>query len=238
MKGNYVSAVFGFVMLILPVYIIIGISTVCTSILMQIFKDEITLGVMSIILITPIVIVLSVLFSPLLNGYIRMFYLCGLTREMNMSEMFYYFQKGRYMKSLLLNLSLLVRLMLPALICWIPVFVYYFICITFMKSFTGTVLFIDFAFILTVLSVILLVLYSLKYFLVFALFIENEQADAHELIQSSRKLMKLHAPQASKLIFSFTPWLLLCLTILPILYVAPYMTQSLCISAKWMLRAE
>ena len=49
--------------------------------------------------------------------------------------------------------------------------------------------------------------------------------------------MKNRTGSAAKLIFSFTPWILLCLLILPMLYVIPYMTQSLCVSAKWMTKA-
>lgn len=238
LKGNYVAAVFSFAVLVLPIFIIIGLDNVIDAFLINLADSKESLELLRIVVITPVVIIAAVFISPLLTGFIRMFYLSGLTREMKTGELFCYFSKGRYQKTLLLNLSLVIRLMLPAVICWLPVFAYFYFSYNFMADFAETVLFLDFAFILTVMSAILLVLYALKYFPVFALYFEHEEEDIPELFRRSKRIMRLHAPEATSLIFSFTPWLLLCLTILPILYVVPYMTQSLCIGAKWMLRAD
>ena len=49
--------------------------------------------------------------------------------------------------------------------------------------------------------------------------------------------MKQRTGDVAKLIFSFTPWMLLGLLVLPLLYVIPYITQSLCVSAKWLTKS-
>lgn len=237
LKGNYPAAVMGFVILILPVFIIIGVSSIIESFLLQAIDDDAVFGVMMILLETPIVVILSVVFSPVINGYIRMFYFAALSRKMQLSDMFYYFDSGKYQKAILLNLSLFIRLIIPGLVCFIPRFAYDIIILCTAPAFADTTLYLDFSFILTTLSVILLVLYSLKYFVVYPLFCMNEQAEISSLFRTSKEIMRSQSHSASKLIFSFTPWMLLCLTILPMLYVVPYMTESLCIGSKWFTQA-
>ena len=83
-------------------------------------------------------------------------------------------------------------------------------------------------------SSILLIIYSLKYFLVLTMFCGDDSIEARDLFRMSKEIMRDQKGSATKLFFSFTPWMLLCLLIIPALYVVPYMTQSLCIGAKWM----
>lgn len=234
LKGNYVAAVSAFVILLLPLYIVMGLDAIIEAFLLQGIDGTILFNVLAIVTITPLTVVTVVLLSPLFNGYIRLFYQAALTQKFQMSELFYYFESGRYVRTLHLNLALFVRLMLPALLFFLPVFIYHILCFSFMQSFTETVLYKDFAFILTILSAVLLILYSLKYFLVLTLYCVNGQTGNKDLFNASKTIMKEQRHAAAQLIFSFTPWFLLCLLILPALYVVPYFTQSLCIGAKWM----
>ena len=87
------------------------------------------------------------------------------------------------------------------------------------------------------LSTVTTTLYALKYFTVFTVCVDNENLMPNDVFAYSKYIMKNKTGSAAKLIFSFIPWLLLCLLILPMLYVVPYMTQSLCIAAKWMTKA-
>ena len=234
LKGNYVAAVAAFAILLLPVYINQGLSYVIGAFLMAAFSDAVLIGALGIIILTPLSIIVGVLLSPLFNGYIRLFYQAALTKQFDMKALFYYFQKGKYQKTLLLNLSFLVRIMLPAILCFLPLFLYEILCYSFFQGFTETVLFKDFSFILSILSMILLILYAMKYFVLFTLYCTDEDEDIRELFIRSKRIMKHQKSAATSLFFSFTPWMLLCILILPALYVVPYMTQSLCIGAKWM----
>lgn len=234
LKGNYVAAVASFFILLLPIYLIEGLSSVLDTILRQFTNDAAILGGLIVVVITPISILLFVLLSPLFNGFVHVFYEAAYTRRMRMSNLFYYFAKGRYQRTLHLNLAIAIRVILPALLIYLPVFIYYIFCFTYLENFVGTVLYKDFAFLLTVMSTILLILYTLKYFLVFTLYCADDTVSPHQIISTSKSIMANQKASATKLIFSFTPWMLLCLLILPALYVVPYMTQSLCIGAKWM----
>lgn len=234
LKGNYVAAVASFVILILPIYLITGLLSVVSVLLTELIDDKAILGAVGIVVLTPLTILSSVLLSPLFNGFVRAFYEAAYTREFRLINLFYYFSKGRYHRALHLNLSFLLRIILPAMLFFLPLFVYNVFCYNYMDSFVDTVLYKDFAFLLSVMSSILLILYSLKYFLVFTLFCSEDKMDSKEIFSTSKAVMQEQKGAATKLIFSFTPWMLLCLLIIPALYVVPYMTQSLCIGAKWM----
>ncbi len=234
LKGHYVAAVASTFVLLLPVYLLIGITYIANGILLLLTKDMFLIGVLKIVILTPLNIVIAVLLSPLFNGFVRVFWQASLNGEFRFDAMFYYFEKGKYQKTLLLNLSFLIRIMLPALLFFLPLFLYYLFCFGLMPEFVGSVLYKDFAFITAVMCSILLILYSLKYFLVFTMYCADDDADVKGLFRESKSVMAEQKHSAAQLIFSFTPWLLLCLLILPALYVIPYMTQSLCIGAKWM----
>ena len=235
LKGNYAAAVGAFMVLLLPVYLVEGLAVIIDAILYQLISDRVLYGVLEIVILTPVIILSIVFLSPLLNGFIRIFYKSAYTRKCNFSDLFYYFSSGRYHNTLHLNLALTIRLMLPAVMCFLPLIAYYIFCFSLMPDFVGTTLYMDFEFILAVMSAILLILYSLKYFVVFALYCEDDSADVQTIFRASKEIMNEQKSSATKLIFSFTPWMLLCLLIIPALYVVPYMTQSLCIGAKWMI---
>ena len=160
-----------------------------------------------------------------------------MTSMIDMKDVFFYFGSGRYIEALGLNVRFILRMLLPTLILFSPLIAYGIIGSAFAPDFTKTVIYYDFYFILAVLSTITTVLYSLRYFTVFTVSADNPDFSPKQVFQYNKYIMKNRTGSAAKLIFSFTPWILLCLLILPMLYVIPYMTQSLCVSAKWMTKA-
>ena len=236
LRHRYAPAILGFTVLVLLYTVADGVSACFMFLFMSFISDEAVITALSVVVVWPVMIVISVLLSPLINGYIRMFYRNALTDRMDPADLYYYMTRGRYARTLRLNLSFLLRMLLPAVLFFLPVTIYEFICQSYAADFCGSVLYVDFFFILCVLSVILVTLYSLKYFLVFSLYTENESLSNNSLFTMSRLIMRAHGTSAAKLIFSYTPWMLLCLTVLPMFYIVPYMTQGLCIGAKWMSR--
>ena len=242
LKGGWGRAVCAFVIALLPVYIITGMIYIVAMIVYEGvgIDAESVPAYVDMLIIYPIVIIFGALFSPMFNGYVRLFYRSASGQGIDMSDLYYYFSAHRYQRTVQLNLSFALRMLLPALLFFMPVIIYEIISMSIDNGavkFTDTVLYLDFQFLLNVLSVILVALYSLRYFTVFTLYVENESFDNSELFAMSKSIMKSYSGAAAKLIFSYTPWMLLCLTVLPILYVAPYMTQGLCVGARWMTQA-
>ena len=237
LKKKYAKAVTAFVVALLPIYIIEGASTVIICVIESLSFDKIFEDMLVMLCAYPVMTVIGVLLSPLVNGYIRCFYMNALNGDFDLNDLFYYLSKGRYARTLKLDLSFVIRLIIPGALFFIPVIVYAAVCKSFFNDFNSTLIYRDFLFILIVLSSIMLTLYSLKYFTVFTIYCEREYMSSKELFAASKSVMRGQSSNAAKLIFSYTPWMLLCFTVLPMLYVVPYMTQGLCVGAKWMTRA-
>ena len=237
LKHHYASAVIALITALLPAALIDSAAGVIVNGVIAASADADVLSVTEVAVILPLSIIAGVLATPLFNGYIRVFYRCALTGGMELGDLFYYFEKGRYSRTLVLNLLFVLRLLLPAALSFSPVLAYTIICAVMNNGFFGTVLYTDVYVILWILSSVILTLYALRYFTVFTLYAEDEASEYRELFRSSKRIMRSRTGSAAKLLFSYTPWMLLCLTVLPMLYVVPYLTQGLCIGAKWMTRA-
>jgi len=236
LRHRYAPAVLGFVVLVLAFTVVDAFSSVPYYLFRSLFSDDSTRTLLTNAVMLPVGTACAILISPVINGFIRMFYRNALNDRMEPADLYHYFAKNLYARTLRLNLGFVLRMILPCLLFFLPVFGYVAVCMNFASSFFGSVPYSDFFFILCILSMILVVLYSLRYFVVFTLYAENDRLSNRELFRISALLMRTHSASAAKLVFSYTPWLLLCMTILPMIYVVPYMTQGLCIGAKWMSR--
>lgn len=237
LKHNFPKAIIALAIVFVPYYIIDGTTTVISCLVPQFVADE-DLSMLLIYSIGyPVEIIMGFLFSPIINGYIRAFYKAAYSESIDLKDVFYYFGSGRYIDALGLNIRVILRMLLPALILFSPLIAYVIIIQIFAPDFTKSFLYSDFYFILAVLSTITTTLYSLRYFAVYTVSADNPQFTPKQVFYYNKIIMQNRTGSAAKLIFSFWPWLLLCLLILPMLYVIPYMTQSLCVSAKWMTKA-
>ena len=237
LKQNFVKAIMALLIVCIPYAIIDGMTTIISCLVPQFVADETTNMILVYSIGYPVEVIMVFLFSPIINGYIRAFYKAAYTESIDLKDVFFYFGNGRYINALGLNIRFILRMLLPVLILFSPLIAYVIISSAFASDFTNTVVYYDFYVILAVLSTITTVLYSLRYFTVFTVSADNPDFSPKQVFQYNKIIMKHRTGSAAKLILSFTPWILLCLLILPMLYVIPYMTQSLCISAKWMTKA-
>ncbi len=167
-----------------------------------------------------------ILLCPALLGYLKMMY--SDKKEYEMSDVVYYFSSFKlYARSVRFIFAFILRLFIPALLFFLPVFI--LIGINF---YTKVPLFEVLLWFLCILSSLGLLVYSLKYFLSVKLFCD-ENYSIRECFKSSKEMMDTNTRNVIKLFLSFTPWILLCITVLPLLYVVPYITQAMCISGKW-----
>lgn len=238
LSKNWGPAIAALLIALIPLYMIDGTTTVTSGLIVSLVRNEALANILVYSIGIPVELIAGFLLSPAINGYVRAYYRCAQTQKMEIADVFFYFEKGRYGAALRLNLSLFLRLLLPTLILFLPYLIFLTLCVTVIdESFIGTVLYNDISFLLAVLSTTAAALYALRYFTVYAVSIDEEYASNKEIFARNRYIMRGHTGDAAKLLLSFTPWLLLCLTILPMLYVIPYMTQAMCISAKWFKQA-
>lgn len=234
LRGGWMKAVFGMILLLLGAAFVDCISSVITLVYLEYFSEIQWLDIYYLF-VAIIDFAVVFLISPIINGYIRMFYRGATNNLYQTEDLFYYFKKPYYGKALSINISFFLRMLLPTIIAFSPVIAFNVFCSVTETEFPIAPLF---NFILCILSTLITVLWSFKYFLVYIYAVDFEYLGTRELFQSSKRMMKGKTGLVSKLFFSFWPWLLLSLTVLPILYTGPYLTQALCICAKWIARSE
>ena len=235
LRGNYLKAVSALMILFVAFFLFDGIASLL-GLLPSILSGKSFTNVESITkpLRSGIIFWVSFLLSPFINGYIRVFYFSGKSGNFNLKNSFYYFKKGKYGKALGLNFAFFVRMLIPACIAFLPPMIFTAICSNFAEDFFGTSVYDLFMFILCALSTILTVLWALRYFVVYPASFEYEGARAKDLFAYSKKVMRGRTADAARLLRSYAGWILLSFLVLPIIYTAPYMTQGLCISARWL----
>lgn len=237
LKGNFVEAIIALLIVLLPLYMIDGATTALSCAILNLVVDSHFSDLLIYLIGYPVELIAGILLSPVINGYIRAYYKATYSNRIDLKDVFYYFSSGRYSGALLLNLHLVFRLLLPAFLLFSPLIAFEVISKQFLSDFYGTVLYKDIYFIFAVMSTVSTTLYSLRYFTVFTVSADNPQFSPKQVFTYNKYIMRNNTGNAAKLVFSFTPWLLLCLLVLPALYVIPYLTQSLCVSAKWMTKA-
>ena len=238
LKHNYPRAIIALLITLIPLYMIDGTTTVISCAFMNLIPDSETAKLWIYAVGYPVEFIAGFLLSPVINGYIRAYYRCAYTKEMDLKDVFYYLEKGRYGETLNFNIRFILRMLIPTVLLYLPLIAFEIISSNIGGDFYGGLVYRDVYFLLAVLSTLAVTLYALKYFTVFTACVDREELNLSSAVEYSKYIMKNKTGSAAKLILSFTPWLLLCMLILPALYVIPYMTQSLCVAAKWMTQAS
>ena len=237
LKNNYPKAVIALLITLLPYYIIDGSTTVISCVFSYFIAETALRSVLIYSIGYTFEILAFFLFSPVINGYIRAYYNATYTGSIDMTDVYYYFEGDRYKKALALNIRALVRLLLPAALLYLPLIVFEILSAQIGEPFYGSVPYIDIFFVLSVISTTALFIYSLRYFTAYTISCDIDSLTPKQAFEYSKHIIKGRTGSMRKLVLSFIPWLLLCIFVLPALYVIPYLTQSLCISAKWMTKA-
>lgn len=231
--GGWSKALIGFAMLAVFFMIVDCVAMLCSTVLMQ-FATSQTLEFVLNIACGSLTTIALILLFPAVMGYIRM--LMTEQKEYDLKDVIYYFvDTKRYAKALTLILSFIMRIAIPALICFAPVIIFVAIDKFAFNGLMQQNIYIITLCVLVFLSSVCVLMYCARYFLVLKLFCDDESKSINFYFTNSKMIMNGHSNDVVKLVFSFFWWILLCLLVMPILYVVPYMAQSLCISGKWLL---
>ena len=237
LRNNYPKAVTALLIVLLPYYIIDGVTTVISCIFTSAVADSSLRAFLIYSIGYTVEILAFFFFSPVINGYIRAHYNASYSGSIDMTDVYYYFEGNRYTKALSMNLKSLLRLLPVAALLYLPLILFEIISSQAGDTFYGSVGYIDISFILSAVSTTALFIYSLRFFTAYTISCDIDSLTPKQAFEYAKHIMRGKTGSMRKLVLSFTPWLLLCLLVLPALYVIPYLTQSICISAKWMTKA-
>ena len=241
LQHNYVAALVGLLMISF-VFVIYDTLTSVSSLLIMMTCEGMSDEVTDIIIYSvglPVGIGAVYLCSPVFIGYERMYRRASVSCErFDPADLFYCFHKGRYGRALRLNLSLTVRMLVPALVASLPPVIYYILSVNVFEHFYDTPTYRLYMFILVICSVFLTVMWGFRYFAVYALYNDYDYMSVREIFAYNREVANSAGNKPVQLLLSFIPWLLLCIAVLPMLYVIPYLSASFATSCKWLTKAQ
>lgn len=176
------------------------------------------------------------LFSPLINGTIRLAADAAKTGKAKIGDLLYFFEgAGRYLKTLALNLSLFLPVLILSFVLDPTYLLELFGLINtdapFDDLLSGS---------LFLLSVIIGVAVKLALYFIFVhyplfAYSMGEAESATYCVFGLLSFSIKSFPAAIKLFFSFTGWIMLCFFVVPAIYVLPYMLVAMSNSVKWLI---
>ncbi|MGN1131818.1 MAG: hypothetical protein ACI4RL_02845 [Ruminococcus sp.] len=227
-KNNWGNGVAGLFIVLLPLiilYMLFGTISLLAGLAGFSDYSQQILGIILDSLYLPVL----VFASPLATGYLRMCY--NITKGENTSELrdiFYFFSGGRYGKCLSLNLHIIVRMICHLFIIFIvPVF-----C-ALCYRFTGSPVLFYGSIFLIVLGVIEAFLYFTKYTVTLSVYFEGESIDCGDILRLGNEFYRDKKKNTQFLLVTFSPLVLLCFFVVPIIFVVPYICVSLMNNGKW-----
>ena len=120
LKNNWPAAIITLLTALLPLCIIDCATTMLSCLISLTVKDTQLSEILVYGIGIPLELISAVLLSPVINGFVRAYYIAAKTGKMDVSDAFYYFRRGAYAPALRLNLSLFFRLLLPAILFFAP----------------------------------------------------------------------------------------------------------------------
>lgn len=175
--------------------------------------------------------------TPIKNGVFRMFYNLSENKKCELSDVFYFFNRNLYFKTLAFNALTALKLALNILIGLSP----YIICSVICELFSDVILTTVSA--NEILETVKIILLSLGFAAAAVLslrllvteFLYGAQLSERPFTET-RLTLKGHSADLFKLFISFILWILLCFFVLPIFYVIPYFLTSFATSTKWLFK--
>ncbi|MBE6737898.1 MAG: hypothetical protein E7566_04530 [Ruminococcaceae bacterium] len=190
------------------------------------------------LLIFAILICISA-FLPLIAGYLRFCYLLSKNNYCDYSEVFCYFSKGKYFSTIALCLMLIAKSIWQAVISFLP---FALLLLKAISNSTGkdNLAFGDFmwyyiSYALLFAGIMFFYMLTKHNFLAIYYYIEYDYLKASDVCNLSRKTAVRFGKDINKLNFSLLPKMLLCILIIPSVFVLPYIFVTKATAAKWMI---
>lgn len=195
-------------------------------------------------LVYPCVILIFCVFigfmlSPAINGFVLLCYNLAKNNESDFADNFYYFSNTKlYIKALSFNLHFLSKIILPYIGVSIVIIALQYCIANIFNTFEFISFFTPIIFLLLIEFVILAVLaIKFRYFLAALVFCEYPEMPVSACFSINKQLIKKHEiKKINNLFKSYIPLILLCVLVVPALFVIPYMTVAFCVSGKWIFK--
>ena len=230
-EGGFSKVLFSFAIIVVCFMITECVASV-ESVLVDALHPSEAIKFVITVAVRSIVVAVAILLSPSVLSYFKMLY--SDKKEYDISDAVYYFSNFKaYTRAVRFSFAYIVRMIIPAVVCYLPVAIVVAVDKYAFHGFMDGKVYTLTCCILLILSTFALVVYSTRYYVAIKLFCDDESQPISRCFVGSKIIMYGHTGDVLKLGFSFIFWILLCILVMPILYVLPYFTQAMCISGKW-----
>lgn len=180
------------------------------------------------------------LLLPLCHGLIRFFWRLLFGADDSPLSVFYFFSgKAEYLRAMHIITALCLRLVFFGIILYIPALIVdifggvkiYDLLDIPIPLWTSNLYYLS-LFLKTVATVLLFFI-MLRYYAAPILSVADEDMDAAEAVHMSSVIYKRTMLDFIYLFFSFLGWLLLSLTVIPIIFTMPYFIASICVHTRF-----
>ena len=187
---------------------------------------------------------LSALFSfivslPFVLGVLKWFWAVTNGSNARLSDVFFYFQSGSlYRKAVTFSIFIFLRIALMSIVCFLPYILAKILTNPAFYLLLGkeTPIFVSGLFnmvdILKGLGIVSVAVLNMKHLLFPFLLFTNPELSSAKTIKKAREIYHFEPLKLISFVFSFFGWFLLCIFVIPIVFVAPYFISSLAIYAR------
>ena len=207
------------------------------------FDDMANVAMVSTLISLLISLLIFFVMTPLQQGCARWFYRRTGGEQEPVSGVFFYFETAKsYFRSLGLYFQIGLRIFVWMLLPALPMAATIVFIMFYKRQLGGNLPNAVFAVVVilmviwAVLLVILSIMISLRYFLAPYLLAEHPEQKAGQCIKNGVHLVKGHKAELFGFMLSFFGWALLCVLIVPIFYVLPYMHSSYAVYARYLIQ--
>ncbi len=183
------------------------------------------------------------LFTPFLFGALRWFWLLIYGKDCSIGDVFYYFSSGKlFLKTVALSFLLFLRMVLGAIVCFLPYAALNLMTKPELYNAFGYSMpveisgFFPLAYFFELAGWFLFLFWCSRFALFFVALFEQPELSANAMITYSIGLTKGKLFRLVGFFFSFLGWLLLCVLVLPVLFVIPFALASLMVYGREELR--
>lgn len=245
--GNWSKAVCGGIIYCCVPLIIFVIFSILTEVFeknifdFNNYAEEIDLTSMLMLVFAIGLVLIALMFTPVFLGYKKLLYQTAKGENPEFNDLFYFFRTSkRYFTAIKYYLLKIVFIVFYAVMYFaIPVLltVYAEDIETFLKLQESQTFIIYVGLgMLYALAGVAFIGTALRRYLMGYLVCENDEISLLSTVSTSARLMRGNKIKIARLGIKMIPWYLLCLIVVPIVYVLPYVKASFAVCSKWIVQ--
>lgn len=225
-KDNWGTAIAGFFIMLLPFIVVLLLFAVLDGIFSTFLSEGIAINVR--LILNYAILPCLLLCTPSITGYLKICYSICKGKNGELKDIFRYFSKELYIKTLFINISVIVRILIAFIVFMIPA-----LAVSILYNNINNIFLYVLSLILALSGFVATLFFGIRYSIVPCVFFENENLTYKEVLATSKFYMKSKIKNVMHLLLTFMPHIILCFFVVPWIFIFPYITIAFMNNGKW-----